>query len=90
MKYVRHFSLLNQIKVSGLVSLGGTGRDDMQFASGDFRACWIYTWVAVKLPLASPQRFFYVKVDITKLTKISQCSSEKFVKEMCGVSVVSS
>ena len=40
----------------GLVSLGGTGRDDisMQFASRDFRPCWIYTWVAVKLPLASP------------------------------------
>ena len=35
----------------GLVSLGGTGRDDisMQFASRDFRPCWIYTWVAVKL-----------------------------------------
>ena len=39
----------------GLVSLGVTGRDDisMQFASRDFRPCWIYTWVAVKLPLAS-------------------------------------
>jgi len=45
---------------TGLVSLGGTGRDDisMQFASRDFRPCWIYTWVAVKLPLASPRRFF--------------------------------
>ena len=36
----------------GLVSLGGTGRDDisMQFASRDFRP----SWEAVKLPLASP------------------------------------
>ena len=35
-----------------LVSLGGTGRDDisMQLASRDFRPCWIYAWVAVKLP----------------------------------------
>ena len=42
------------IKYSGLVSLGGTGRDDisMQFASRDFRPCWIYTWVAIKLPPA--------------------------------------
>ena len=41
--------------------IGGTGRDDisMQFASRDFRPCWIYTWVAVKLPLASPQSFSY-------------------------------
>ena len=41
---------------TGLVSLGCTGRDDIskQFASRDFRPRWIYTWVAVKLPLASP------------------------------------
>ena len=39
----------------GLVPFGGTGRDDisMQFASQDFQPCRIYTWVAVKLPLAS-------------------------------------
>ena len=39
----------------GLVSLRGTDRDDIstQFASRDFRPCWIYTWVAV-LPLARP------------------------------------
>ena len=39
----------------GLVSFGGTGRDDisMQFASRDFRP----SWEAVKLPLASPRRF---------------------------------
>ena len=32
----------------GLVSLGGTRRDDisMQFTSRDIRPCWIYTWVA--------------------------------------------
>ena len=40
-------------KRMGLVLLGGTGRDDisMQFTSRD----WIYTWVAVKLLLASPK-----------------------------------
>ena len=45
----------------GLVSLGGTGRDDIsiRFASRDFRPCWIYTWMAFKLPLVSPRRFFY-------------------------------
>ena len=39
----------------GFRSLGGTGRDDisMQFAFRDFQPCWMYTWVAVKLPLAS-------------------------------------
>ena len=51
-------------QIRGLVSLGGTGRDDisMQFASRDFRPCWIYTWVSVKLPLASPPRIFYPQI----------------------------
>ena len=41
-------------EICGLVSLRGTGRDDisMQFVSRDFRPCWIYLWVAFKLPHA--------------------------------------
>ena len=45
---------------TGLVPLGGTGRDDisMQFASRDCRPRWIYTWVAGLVPLywTNPQR----------------------------------
>ena len=39
------------ISALGFSIIGGTGRDDisMQLASRDFRPCWIYTWVAVKL-----------------------------------------
>ena len=49
-QYKNTQSLKPDIEYWGLVSLGGTGRDDisMQFAPRDFRLLWIYTWV--KLP----------------------------------------
>ena len=64
----------------GLISLGGTGRDDisMQFASWDFRSCWIYTWVAVKLLPAicnSPSYFtidFFLSVLFTLIKEENQ------------------
>ena len=44
-------ALIHFTFILDLVSLRGTGRDDisMQLASQDFRPCWIYPWVAVKL-----------------------------------------
>ena len=43
--YVNNFYFKEVESCLGLVSLGGTGRDDisMQLASPDFRPCWIYT-----------------------------------------------
>ena len=44
-----HTTLPSQIQLLDLVSMRGTGQDDisMQFASQYFRPCWIYPWVAV-------------------------------------------
>ena len=47
------FLHMSSNSICGFSIIGGTGRNDisMQFASRDFRPCWICTWVAVKLPL---------------------------------------